>query len=215
MWGRCRSGCRWFWAARWYDDAAGKEHTRHGWTDYEPGALSSGKAAALSIAGGRPAALFVRHGVAASVLKAVNAAKRAEKAPAGGQSADAVEYLYAVDHGGEYNDFTACVVAFPITRRTAKRVYYLRDERVGFVDRAALEANGQVHRAARWAFESYTILYASPPELDQRLSAERHEDLGILKQRMADAHPDRGGTEEDFIAARAVYQRARSIASHG
>ena len=34
-------------------------------------------------------------------------------------------------------------------------------------------------------------------------------DLRKLKTAMADAHPDRGGNGEDFIAARAAYEAAR------
>jgi hypothetical protein len=33
--------------------------------------------------------------------------------------------------------------------------------------------------------------------------------LPELKQAMADAHPDRGGTDEAFIAARQRYQKAK------
>ncbi|MFI8265328.1 hypothetical protein [Streptomyces sp. NPDC085665] len=215
LWGRCRSGSRWFWAARWYDDVGGQEHTEHGWSDREPDALRLGEAAGRRIAGHRPVTLIARHGTAASVLKSLNTVNRRAKPSTGGQAADPVEYLYAVDAGGEHNDFTAEVVAFRITRRTARRVYYVRDERrgepvLGFVDRQALEADGQVRRAAKYAFEPYTTLYAAPPDLARNQGGAQQVDLTVLKQRMKQAHPDVGGTDAEFIAARDAYERARS-----
>ncbi|MGW5820326.1 hypothetical protein, partial [Streptomyces noursei] len=129
-------------------------------------------------------------------------------------------YLYSLYSGDEANDFTPRVVAFPITRRTAKRVYYLRGERngrqdIGFVDRQELETNGEAHRRARYALEEFTTLYASPPELPGQQHGPEQGDLKALKQAMAEAHPDRGGTREKFAAARAAYVRARGRLSVG
>ncbi|WP_329103188.1 hypothetical protein [Streptomyces sp. NBC_01439] len=216
-WGRCRSGKRWFWAARWYESATWQEHIEHGRTDTEAEALREGEAAARQITGGGPVHLTLQHGVAADVLKAVSAAQRQQRPPAEGQAAEAVEYLYGIDHGGEHNDFTSTVVQFRIIRRTARRIYYLnnhcteREQGTRYVDRQELEAAGKVRRASRYAGEDFTTLYAAPPDLDERRRTEPPVDLGALRQRMADAHPDRGGTDAEFIAARTAYDRARQL----
>jgi hypothetical protein len=42
---------------------------------------------------------------------------------------------------------------------------------------------------------------------------ERGPELRRLRLAMADAHPDRGGTDEEFIAARERYERALRQAS--
>lgn len=127
-----------------------------------------------------------------------------------GDEVVATEYLYELwdanwDDGpfGNYQ-----VLQHPITKKTAKRIYFTYAtgaHRGGFVDRQRIEADGEI-------YHGYTLrrLHLNPPEIPgQRKSPSLPE----LKQAMADAHPDRGGTHEAFIAARARYERARDKAS--
>lgn len=102
------------------------------------------------------------------------------------------------------------VVECPIVKVTPTRVYFktvrytteAERAKTRFVDRARLEANGYVYHAA-----VRELLYLEPPELYSR--RKTFPDLAELKQAMADAHPDRGGTDAEFIAARARYENAR------
>jgi hypothetical protein len=64
--------------------------------------------------------------------------------------------------------------------------------------------------ASRDAAEDY--LYRRERE-QERKRKEREPELRRLRMVMADAHPDRGGTNEEFIAARERYQRALRQAS--
>ena len=64
--------------------------------------------------------------------------------------------------------------------------------------------------ATREAAEEY--LYARERDLERK----RHEagpELRRLRMAMADAHPDRGGTDEEFMAARERYEQAVRRAS--
>jgi len=53
LWGRCRSGRRWFWAARDFDGPR-----EHGWADSEELAVSAAEAAVERLAGGRAATVL-------------------------------------------------------------------------------------------------------------------------------------------------------------
>lgn len=115
-----------------------------------------------------------------------------------------VEFLYELwdanwDDGplGNYK-----ILAHPITKKTAKRIYFTyRNGRPGFVDRQRIEADGEI-------YHGYTRhrLHLAEPEIPGR---PKPPSLMELKQAMADAHPDRGGTDEAFIAARRRYETAR------
>lgn len=229
FWGRCRSGRRWFWTANEYDG-----EQIHGWADTPDDASRQANAAALRLAAGRYANINVLHSVAAEKLKKINAAKRAAKptrGPRGHASPQSppnpVGYLYAVEPGRYRLDdetwIPAKVVRFPITKKTPKRIYYLRprflylpgpDWQPGYIDRQELEQHGSVH------VPYWHLLFAEPPELssDRARRARRHRpepvapDLKALKAAMAAAHPDRGGTSEAFIAARTRYLRAKNRA---
>ncbi|WP_331764450.1 hypothetical protein [Streptomyces anulatus] len=120
----------------------------------------------------------------------------------------APDYLYELwdanwDDGplGNYK-----VLRHEITKKTARRIYFVMNgSRSAFVDRQRIEADGEIRHG-------YTrrLLHLNPPEIPgQRESPSLPE----LKQAMADAHPDRGGTDEAFIAARARYERARDKTS--
>lgn len=89
-----------------------------------------------------------------------------------------------------------------ITRKTAKRIYFTHRHRTAFVDRQRIEADGEIfYRPAACR------LYLAEPEIPHR---PKPLSLPELKQAMADAHPDRGGTDAAFIAARTRYERARA-----
>jgi hypothetical protein len=125
-----------------------------------------------------------------------------------------VEFLYGIEaeHGSGPNWVPTRVVKFRVTKKTARRIYYLprewRDEQ-RFVDRLTLERDGQVTRKSGGWWESDLTVYLDPPVIEQTQSP----DLIELKAAMAAAHPDRGGTDEAFIAARQRYDRARTALS--
>jgi hypothetical protein len=126
------------------------------------------------------------------------------------------------------------LAACPVTRITAKRVYFhgadngakwLR-EREWFVSRREIEGGGNVvgqvlsnggvyHRALR------QILHLEPPPRREsmafrRLAAEMDPNGGKsvaeLRKEAADLHPDRGGDPEAFRLAYARYARAKAVA---
>jgi hypothetical protein len=92
-----------------------------------------------------------------------------------------------------------------ITRKTAKRIYITFRGRTAFVDRQQIETDGEIfyRPAAR-------TLYLAEPEIPHR---PKPLSLPELRKAMADAHPDRGGTDAEFIAARQRYERARALAA--
>lgn len=115
-----------------------------------------------------------------------------------------VEYLYELwdanwDDGplGNYQ-----ILRWEITKKTPKRIYFERNGRSGFVDRQRIEADGEI-------LHGYTLrrLHLNPPELP---SQPKPPSLPELRKAMADAHPDRGGTDAEFITARTRYENARA-----
>ena len=97
------------------------------------------------------------------------------------------------------------VLAHPITKKTPKRIYFSYStgvHRAGYVDRQKIEADGEI-------YHGYTMrrLHLAPPEIPSR---PKPPSLPELRKAMADAHPDRGGSDAEFIAARARYERART-----
>lgn len=90
----------------------------------------------------------------------------------------------------------------PITKKTSKRIYFTAHSRTGFVNRQQIEAEGEVYHRPFGR-----LLYLTPPDLP---TPAKRPSLQQLRQAMADAHPDRGGTEAEFIAAHQRYERARS-----
>lgn len=100
---------------------------------------------------------------------------------------------------GAYGNYQ--VLAHQITKKTAKRIYFTYlNGRTGFVDRQRIEADGEI-------YHGYTMrrLHLTPPEIPYR---PEPPSLPELRKAMADAHPDRGGTDAEFIAARQRYERA-------
>lgn len=166
------------------------------------------------------------HGTARSTLKLINAVRRRERPTPpyrGGTDTAPVEYLYGTDwqptsrnRFGEPVGEREVVVEFRITKKTARRIYYSRDNgamteqdraRGGYVDRQAMERDGHV-RTSRGYWEADSILFLDPPDVTGPAPVDRSADLSRLKAEMADAHPDRGGTNEAFIVARRCYEQA-------
>jgi hypothetical protein len=233
LWGRCRSGGRWFWYAQIVggDDA-------YDWAPTEVKAARRANAAAVKLAAGQYATIHVLHGVATSKLKALNAAKRAAKPAADTDDANANGYLYGIDHGHfDFDDrewIPAKVVRLPIVKKTPKRIYYTHPAghhkfQVKYVDRQQVERHG----SALAPSSDYFALFAHPPELgppepepprpryprsnlgphlDALRKATAPPDLKKLKAAMADAHPDRGGSSAAFIRAREQYVSAKRLA---
>lgn len=95
------------------------------------------------------------------------------------------------------------IIRYPITKKTPRRIYFTDGYgRTGFVDRQKIEADGEIyHHYPR------RRLHLTPPEIPARPAKPT---LPELRRAMADAHPDRGGTDAAFIAARQRYERART-----
>lgn len=135
-----------------------------------------------------------------------------------GGELETAEFLYGVDSTvSDDSRFQQGprVVQFRITKKTAKRIYYVSSAdweprpRIGFVDRQRIETDGEIYLHSRHWSDPQFHLYLSPPDLQR----QEQPDLAQLKSEMAAAHPDRGGSEESFIAARSRYEQARSRAA--
>ncbi|MGV0098290.1 hypothetical protein [Streptomyces californicus] len=122
------------------------------------------------------------------------------------------EYVWGIDSTVD-DDSTRYrpphAVSFPVVKKTPKRVYYECRGMTRFVDRQRLEADGQVYRLSSGWWEADSTVYLNEPAVYRHMPPSTPS-LAELKQAMADAHPDRGGTDAEFIAARARYERART-----
>jgi hypothetical protein len=235
--GRCRSGQRWFWyAALWTRDwesqhcgdpvcEPGCGGHAYGWEDTEDLALKAMGEAVTQLGGEvRPGCYRNnapgRAGFAAAALRKINAAKRKARPPSWTTDTGRVEYLYAATAWwpeGPY-ERVCKVIPFRITRKTPKRIYYVRSERrgedpqIGYVDRLVLERDGEVHnRGVHWCKDDshlYATRELAEASLYRHQADEAGTDLRQLRKAMADAHPDRGGTSAEFIAARERYKQA-------
>lgn len=231
-WGRCRHDGRWFWAAR----IVGGE-TRYGFASSRGEASRKANAAAVLLAGGQYATIRINDKVAEQELAAAVAARRAQAEADNKQRAAAGEdraNLWAIEYG--YYDHMlrqwihSRLMRLPITKRTPKRIYFLRSSEpgefeTGYVDRERLERDG-------WAYyHRFDKIYAEPPKVPDDKPfipppfnpgsyvppvyrpTYTEADVKRLKAEMAAAHPDRGGTDEAFIAARQRYLDAKRMAS--
>lgn len=129
---------------------------------------------------------------------------------------DQVEYLYGtLAYYNDDNEWVRRVVPHRITKRTPKRIYYRRGRagRVGFVDRAILEAEGVVTNRGRSHWEDDYQLYATHGAALAAIAPDPEPTLKELRRAAADAHPDRGGAHEAFLAAQARYETAKRRAS--
>lgn len=234
LYGRCRSGRKWFWAVR---SSYRLEKEAHGWEDTEQGALDAARAAVKEFVQGHRTGAFFDAGTASYKLKEINAERRAARPSSSSTHSKPTEYLFSYHAYVSDQDsrVTRYFYRFQIVKKTAKRIYYLDtaeeiDELTGelvdrgyplipdlkyvqhgFVDRQKLEADGEVrNRGRHWSSDDYH-LYASLQTVRERhsLCDAAREDISALKAAMAAAHPDRGGSNEAFIEARRRYVDAR------
>jgi hypothetical protein len=152
----------------------------------------------------------------ASALRRVTAVLRALQAAGPRARPAGAEYLYlaCVSAGGPGAPAAArrWVQPVPIVRKTAKLIYYTSDSwdrRAAVVSPGCISweqfAAGRPFFATRQAAEDYLFQreragagQARPPAPSVRQ----------LRQVMVSAHPDRGGTAEQFIRAHRRYQDA-------
>ena len=154
LFGRCRSGKRWFWSARKFSEEA-----VFGWTDTEEQATAAVMDAVRSLKTAPFMKAISRHECARDVLKEINEAKRRERPAPVTSDARITEYLYT-RHGYK----------FRITKKAKKRVFYCREplpieeredigirslahaDEIGVVDRQKLEQEGEVYNPGfpRW-----------------------------------------------------------------
>jgi hypothetical protein len=225
VWGRCRDTRRWF----WYAHIIGGTDA-HGWAKDRNTAGCRANAAAVKLAAGQYAAIRVDDQAAEIKLAATKAAKQSRPKAEKRQhtaAGDGAANLYAIEAG--YYDHAARrwvhsrMVRLPIVKKTAKRIYYLRSSEPGefeqgYIDRQSFEAHG-------WVWSSrYDKIWAQPPEVPndkpfvpppftpaayRTPAVPSVDELKRLKAVMAAAHPDRGGTDAEFIAAHQKYEQAR------
>ena len=122
------------------------------------------------------------------------------------------------------------MIKFTIVKKTEQRIYYnrcpidvvehdygvvrdLTEYGTRFVDRRILERDGEIwsHKGGGW-WEADCRLYLAPPLMPDWRRSPEAPNLQQLKAEMAAAHPDHGGSEEAFIAARKRYVQARDLA---
>jgi hypothetical protein len=220
--GRCRSGRRWFWAIADIELLVSDETPAYGWTDTEEEALAAARAAGLRMSAARPVYASRIDGFAKETLGALNARKRASRPPPEANGSGRVEYLYGCSRGRP--------VRFRITKKTPKRIFYLRaaevlftsgepdpspnfapdDSRTGLVNRQKIEADGEIYNRARhWCRPDWHLWLSFQPEWRRDRRPIAPADLHSLKMQMAAAHPDRGGSSAEFIAARERYVAAK------
>jgi hypothetical protein len=208
QYGRRRSGKRWFWAAT---QILNPETEKFGWADTEHQALVAAGMAVIEIAGGKPASVSFSADPAAHKLRELNEAKRAARPGRSAKGSGPVELLYN-DRGDP----------FPIIKKTHARVYYIRSHdpegrpRTGFVNRRELEERREVYVKSRLSRSDWRLFLFPPakpePAPNRTQPGPTAAELAALKLAMADAHPDRGGSSEAFIVARARYLRAKMAA---
>ncbi len=226
--GRCRSGQRWFWSAHTF----GTGRCANGFVATDAEAMDAAMLAIRDFREGLPILAQVSHGCASHALKELNKAKRAARPPPDTTDSRVVDYLFSGKRS-DYGYGNLNLHRFRITKRTAKRIFYARecesvDEhgepitsmgrdvsgrgKVGFVDRVKLETDGSIWTSHTWWPDWHLYLSLEALIADLRRHDEKPidpTDLAALKQAMADAHPDHGGSTAAFIAARARYVAAR------
>jgi hypothetical protein len=164
---------------------------------------------------------------ASVVLKRISAAGRKARLPEPrAHDATPVEYLYVpcvrTGYQGHPAQTRSWVQAVPIVKKTAKWIYYISDSwdprkaivSPGCISREQLETGtwcrgpgpaGRVFFATREAAED--DLHRGE-RVRREQAAPRAAPIQELRRVMADAHPDRGGTVEQFIRAHRRYKAA-------
>jgi len=270
--GRCKSGSRWFWIAAELGRDEGHKcddpvciyggPREYSWRDTEDLALKAMAEAVERLGGEDRRGCYKgnapgRASEAAGALKPLNAAKRAVRPPSKDKNTGIVEYLYAAHSQAWVDDITGKrdeqVIPYQITKKTAKRIYYIRRPGtpewndppvIAFISRQEFEGDSRVpwrqtgslrtrfgndhgdvpgeirtnhyhdHEyhlfATRQAVEDYLFCWEREQE---RKRQEREPELKQLRREMAACHPDRGGTNEEFMEARKRYERALRRAS--
>jgi hypothetical protein len=81
----------------------------------------------------------------------------------------------------------------------------MEQERTYFIDRSAFDADGNAHhRGLR------ELLHLTRPEIPGGGTRPEPKTISELRREMADAHPDRGGDRDAFMAARGRYLAAKA-----
>ncbi len=130
-----------------------------------------------------------------------------------------VEYLYGTWTLEDADGYIVTrVEAFRIKKKTAKRIFYYsnddgHDGRCRSVDRAILEESGSVYNRSRGAWAPDYHLFEDRADVEPAPVETASAKVSRLRAEMADAHPDRGGTDAAFIQAHQRYQRAVSAES--
>jgi hypothetical protein len=242
MFGRCRTGKRWFWHAHTFGFGREEPKEECGSVDTEGQAWGAAMDAVRRFRDGRPVTAIVRHGHAGDHLKKLNEAERRARPAPDTKEANTVEYLFSsYYYCDEMSPPETLFYRWRILKKTKKRVYYVRadrperiDERgeligeprspssydtTGFVDREKLEADGEVrNRGVHWSSHDSRLYVSLERLLEERPRQAEPPNLQQLKAEMAAAHPDRGGSSAAFIEARARYVaalREMQRADHG
>lgn len=233
-WGRCRSGRRWFWAVS--VDLSDSRQRLEGKADTEAEAITAARAAVVELAGGQPATARPGHGYARRRLTEINAEIRAARTSAGTTDTTVVEHLYVPCTYIPYDDALAetrrWVAEIPVVRKTRKRIWFAERDapklgdgwgaerhKLCWIDREEFERTGKASiPSSRW-YDPGHVAYASKEEAERKLRLFRPEadpatvaEIRRLRAEAANAHPDRGGSSEEFRAAYARYERAKRAA---
>jgi hypothetical protein len=238
--GRCRSASRTFWFVRpcWREDLGDERFGYAESNQAAMVEIVTAIYAIRSLRPELFLIAIKHHGDAARKVKELNRQRRAARPPSNARDAKPTEYLYSAKYDpSDYGPSYFSVHRFAIVKRTAKRIFYRKDayqslesvrqvsedgwqperyyddlDKIRYVDRQKLDRDGQAYNRGVHSSSSEWHVFAT---LEHLLASFRHEeeeqpDLRALKVAMAAAHPDRGGSSEQFIAARAVYEAARA-----
>lgn len=156
-------------------------------------------------------------------LKRINAAGwKARRPDPAHDAAATVEYLYVACARTRYRgsgETRRWVQPVPVVKETAEWIYYTSDSwdrgevvvSPGRVSRVQLETGGRSRRGGPAGRVFFATREAAEDHL-RRGEADRAASqaplIRELRRAMTDAHPDRGGTAEQFIQARCRYQMA-------
>jgi hypothetical protein len=126
------------------------------------------------------------------------------------------EYLYVpcvgARHRGHRAEGRRWVQEVPIVKKTAKWIFYASDS---WNRREAIVSPGCISRE-QFEADAGPLLFATREAAEEDLYRGEREQAGHaareatrvqeLRRAMADSHPDRGGTVEEFIQAHRRYQ---------